>query len=222
MAWQLDTPSGTFKDHALSSAIRREAAYDLQTMRFLRPEPGYGKGKGQSITITRFRRLPLATTVADTDELPSGRPAMDTTSVQVSEWGFKIPMTEFEKNLSYIDLTNPFQSALRDQMSETMEVMATTALKLSPVKFIPALAGSVFDTDGTPSTLSDKNLDVGDLRQIHDQLRTLKVPYFRGGKYIGILSTRAARGIKNDPEYKDWLAPTTSICARPDGAPTGT
>jgi hypothetical protein len=78
------------------------------------------------------------------------------------------------------------------------------------VKFIPALAGSVFDTDGTPSTTSDKNLDVGDLRQIHDELRTLKVPYFRGGRYIGILSTRAARGIKNDPEYKDWIAPTSS------------
>lgn len=211
MAWTLDLPSGVFKDFTLSSAIRREAAFDTQTMQFLRPEQGYGKGKGQSITITRFRRLAhLTTGVADTDELPSGRPAIDTKAITVTEWGFKIPMTEFEKNLSFIDLMNPFQAALRDQMAETMEVMATTAMKLTPTKYTPALAGATISTSGTPGALSDKNLDVSDLRTIRDYMRNTKVPYFRGGKYIGILSTRAARGIKNDPEYKDWLAPNSS------------
>jgi hypothetical protein len=49
------------------------------------------------------------------------------------------------------------------------------------------------------------------LRQLHDYLRqTLKCPTFRNNRYIGILSTRAARGIKNDPEFKDWQAPTGS------------
>lgn len=57
---------------------------------------------------------------------------------------------------------------------------------------------------------ADVNLSVADLRAIHDELRNLKVPKFRNGKYVGILSTKAARGIKNDPEYKDWQAPTTS------------
>ena len=69
----------------------------------------------------------------------------------------------------------------------------------------------MFDTDGTPSTTADANLDVADLRKIYDELSgTLKVPSFSNGKYIGILSTKAARGIKSDSTYESWLSPTTS------------
>jgi N4-gp56 family major capsid protein len=180
-------------------------------MRWLRPEPGYGKGKGQSITITRILKLPLAGRVSETDRLPSGSPAISTKSLTVSEWGFKMEITQFERNLTYFDITNQYQRNLRDQMSLTMDVMAADALKTTPVKFIPVTTGGVFDTDGTPSTTADKNLTIADLRAIYDYLReTLKAPPFRGGRYIGILSTKAARGIKNDPEFKDWLAPTSS------------
>jgi N4-gp56 family major capsid protein len=211
MAWVWDAPSGTFKNHALSKNIRREAIADVQFMKFLRPEPGYGKGRGESVTITRILKLPIAGRVSETDRLPSGRPAIQTKSVSVSEWGFKIPMTQFEQNLAHFNMMNPFQASLRDQMALTMDVMAADALKGTLTKFIPTVGGGVFDTDGTPSTLSTKNLGIMDLRKIWDEMHgNLKIPKFRNGKYVGILSTRAARGIKNDPEYKDWLAPTTS------------
>lgn len=208
--WVWDAPSGVYKDHALSSRIREAAIADAQFMRFVRPEGGFGKGKGQSITITRVFPLPLANRVTELDRLPSGRPAIDTLSIQVSEWGFKIPMTEFEKNLTHFDLTNQFQRVLRDQMKLTLDDMVATAFKATPYKFIPTATGGTFDTDGTPSTTADVNLSVADLRLIHDELRDLKAPKFRNGKYVGILSTKAARGIKNDPEYKDWQAPTGS------------
>ncbi len=211
MAWEWDAPAGVYKDHALSSKIREEAIADTRFMRWLRPEPGYGKGKGESITITRILQLPLAGRVSEIDRLPSGRPAIETKSVSVSEWGFKIEITEFEKNLGHFDIMNPYQKLLKNQMSLTMDVMAADALQLTPYKYIPVSTGGVFDTDGTPNTTADKNLDVGDLRVIFDELKgTLKCPAMRNGRYIGILSTKAARGIKNDPEYKDWLAPTTS------------
>lgn len=211
MAWVWDAPTGTFKNHALSKKIRQEAIADVQFMKFLRPEPGYGKHKGESITITRILSLPLAGRVSETDRLPSGRPAIQTKSVTVSQWGFKIPMTQFELDLAHFNMLNPFQQALRDQMSLTMDVMGADALKTTPYKYIPTVAGGTFDTDGTPSTTADKNLGVSDLRKLWDEMKgTLKVPTFRNGQYIGILSTRAARGIKNDPEYKDWLAPQTS------------
>ncbi len=210
MAWEWDAPSGVYKNHALSSKLREEAIADVQFMKFMRPEPGYGKGKGENITITRILQLPLAGRVSEIDRLPSGRPAISTKAVAVSEWGFKIEVTEFERNLAKFDPMNPYQKLLRTQMSLTMDVMAADALKTTPYKYIPVTTGGVFDTDGTPSTQADRNLNVGDLRQIYDELAgTLKCPKFRGGKYVGILSTKASRGIKNDPEYKDWLAPTT-------------
>ena len=208
MSWTWDAPSGVYKDHQLSTDIRKEALAECQFMKFVRPEPGYGVGKGQSVTITRVLQLPIAGRVSEQDRLPSGRPAIQTKTVSVSEWGFKIQLTEFEKNLTYFDITNPFQSMLRDQMTLTMDGMVATAMKSTPVKLVPLVAGSVISTDGTAGgNTADKNLDVADLRTVWDELRNLKVPTFKGGRYVGILTTRCARGIKNDPEYKDWLAP---------------
>lgn len=208
--WVWDAPQGVYRDHALSSQIRRQAIADTQFMKFMRPEPGFGKGKGQSVTITRIMQLPLAGRVAEFDRLPNARPAINTKSIIVSEWGFKIPMTEFEKNLTFFDLSNQFQQLLRDQIQLTMDVMCAQALKNTPIKYTPVSTGGVIATNGSPGGTADVNVQIADLRAIHDELRVLKCPYFRGGKYVGILSTQAARGIKNDPEYKDWLAPTVS------------
>lgn len=211
MSWTFDAPSGTYKNHALSTDIRRQALAETQFMKFARAEPGYGKGKGESVTITRILALPLAGRVSETDRLPSGRPAIETKQVRVHQWGFKIPMTEFEKHLTHFDLMNVFQQALKDQIRLTMDKMVADAAKLTPIKYTPTAGGGTFVTNGTVATLSTRNLGIQDLRRIADQLSgDLKVPRYRNGKYIGILSTAAARGIKNDPEYKDWLAPSTS------------
>lgn len=212
MAWVWDAPSGTYKNHALSSDIRRQAMADALFMRFSRPEPGYGKKRGESVTITRILQLPLAGRVSETERLPSGRPAISTKSVTVSKWGFKVEMTEFEENLTHFDLRNQFQRMLRDQIALTMDKMVADAFKTTLIKAIPTDTIDVtFDTDGTPSTTASANITVAHLRRIHDYLHgTLKAPRYRNGKYVGILSTAAARGIKNDPEYREWQAPTTA------------
>lgn len=211
MSWKFDAPSGTYKNHALSTDIRRQATADSQFMRFLRAEPGYGKKKGESVTITRILSLPLATRVNETDRLPSGRPAIQTKQVAVSQWGFKIPVTELETQLTYYDIMNPFQASLRDQMRLTMDKMGADAFKLTPIRYVPTATGFTLTTNAAFSGVSDRNVGIQDLRAIHDYMQgDLKIPPYRNGKYVGILSTKAARGLKNDPEYKDWLAPSTS------------
>lgn len=211
MSWTFDAPSGTYKNHALSTKIRRQSVADTQFFRFLNPEPGFGKKRGESVTITRMLRLPLATRVSEVQELPSGRPAIETKQVRVSQWGYKVPMTEFEQHLTHFDLNDPIQATLREQIALTMDEMAADAFKLTPVKYTPTTTGGTFDTDGVANTAATRNIGVEDLRRIHDMLSgTLLVPRARGGKYIGILSTNAARGLKNDPEYKEWIAPTSS------------
>ena len=211
MSWTFDAPSGTYKNHALSNDIRRQAIADTQFMKFARAESGFGKKRGESVTITRILTLPLANRIAETDRIPSGRPAIETKTVSPSYWGFKIPVTEFEKNLTHFDIMNPFQSILREQIALTMDKMVADASQLTPVKYVPTSTGGTFSTNGVAGALSNRNLGVEDLRRLHDRLHgDLKVPKYKNGKYVGILSTRAARGLKNDPEYKDWLAPTTS------------
>lgn len=211
MAWTYDAPMGVYRNHKLSNKIRREALAKTVFMRYLNPEPGFGKKDGESLTITRILRLPLANRVGETDRLPAGRPPIETKQVKVSEWGFKVPMTQFETDLTYYDLPAEIENVLRDQIELTMDVMAADAFKLTPIKYVPMSTGFNLDTDGSATGVSDRNMGVSDLRAIHDYMSgTLKIPPFANGRYVGILSTKAARGIKNDPDYKDWFAPTTS------------
>lgn len=211
MSWAFDAPSGTYKNHALSTKIRTQALANTRFMKFLTQEPGYGKKKGESVTITRILRLPMANRIGETDRLPAGRPAIQTKQVSISEWGYKIPVTDFETQLTHFDIMNQFQAALRKQIELTMDVMAASAFKLTPVKYVPTTAGFTLTTNGTPGTTATRELQVRDLRELHDYMSgTLKIPPYANGNYVGILSTRAARGIKNDPEYKDWIAPTSS------------
>jgi len=215
VAWGFDAPLGVYRNHELSMKIREQAAADSMVMKFMTPEPGYGRKKGAGITITRVYQLPLAGRVSETEMLPSGRPAIDTKTVTVSEWGFQVELTEFEENLTHFDLRNKFQRMLRDQMRLTQDTGAAIALKATPLRFTPHVTAGVDDsaisTGGTfNSVVANRNLGVVHLRQLRDYLKgTLKCPEFRNGNYIGILSTKCARGIKNDPEYKDWLAPST-------------
>lgn len=211
MSWKYDAPSGTYRNHALSTNIRKQAIADAKFMPFARSEPGYGRKRGESVTIIRTLALPLAGRVGETDRLPSGRAAIESKQVTVSQWGFKIPMTELETDLSHFDLEAVQKDALRDQISLTCDKMVADAFKQAPNKYVPESTGGTFSTNGVFAGTSDRNLGISDLRRIHDELSgELKAPPYRNGKYIGILSTRAARGIKNDPEYKDWQAPTTS------------
>lgn len=205
--WLGDSPSGVYRDHALSSKIRQDAYADTVLMPFLTAEPGYGSRKGQSVTITRMGRLARAGKVSDQDRLPVVRPAVTTHAVTVSEWGNKAELTEFETDLTHFELESQIKENLRDQMGITMDFMAATALKTTLIKFVPKVASQTFDTDGTPvAGAADRNLNVSDVQVIRDYLRqTLLAPPFRDGRYVGCLSTRAARGIKNDPTYKDWF-----------------
>lgn len=210
MAWTFDAPTGVYRDHALSSQVRRQAAADSAFSMFFTPERGYGRGRGASVTITRMLQLPLAGRVSETERLPIGRPALNTIQTPVAEWGFKIENTEFEMDLTHFDLTARQRMMLRDQMRLTMDKMMADALKRSQVKFVGTAASSSTVETGAESFVATAafNLSVAHLREIHDYLRDdLKAPPFRNGSYVGILTTKAARGIKNDPEYKDWQAP---------------
>lgn len=216
-SWTLDAVDGVYRNHALSSDIRLAAVADSQFMRFATPERGYGRGKGASVTITRMLNLPLAGRVAELDRLPSGTPVVNTIQQAVSEWGFKIEGTQFEADLTHFNLRDKRQQKLRDQLRLTMDQMVADAFKLTRKKVSANAAGfngAVFETVATASTFtantSTVNLGVGHLRAIHDELAgVLKAPRWRNGMFVGILSTAAARGLKSDPDYKDWFAPTS-------------
>ena len=212
MSWTFDAPTGTYKNHALSSKIRNAAVADSQFFRWISPEPGFGKGKGESITVTRTGNLPLADRVGELDLLPTGQVPKSVVSKPVSEWGYAVPMTELEQNLTHFNLRNDNQRALRDQMRLTLDKMTADEFKTTPLRAASTSATAMtINTNGSFSGTATDNLSVEHLRQLHDYFRaTQKISGFENGKFIGILSNHAARGIKNNTLYKEWQESTTA------------
>lgn len=209
MSWQFDVPTGTFKNHALSADIRMSAVANSQFMPFVDTEGGLGRRSGETINITRVGQLPLATRVAENVNLPDGRPTIDTVPITVSEWGYKIPLTAKEQLLSYFDVRDKLQQALRNQLRLTMDKAAADAFKLTQIRAAVNAGTLSITTNGTFAATTSRNLNVSDLRTINDYMKaTLLTPTFPDGDYTAIMSVKAARGILSDTEFKDWLSPT--------------
>jgi N4-gp56 family major capsid protein len=206
--WDFDAPSGVYKNHALSSKLRKAAIAETKFMQFVEPEPGYGKQKGESITITRLSNIAVPTNgrISENRTIPEDDLVVTTVAITVSEWGRSVPFTSFAEDLSKFNVRNKVQSKLRDQMKLTMDIAAADAFKTAQIKAIPSGSTSlVFDTDGVASTVANSNLNVFHLEQIRDYMfSTLNVPAFSGDDYIGLVSTKGKRGIINDPNFEKW------------------
>lgn len=207
-SWQFDAPTGVFKNHDLSSKLRVAAIAMTKFMQFVMPEPGYGKKRGESVTITRISNIsePTNARLSENSPIPEDDFSITTVAITVTEWGRAVPFTSFSKDLSSFDLQNAIQRKLRDQMSLVLDAAAADAFQTAKVKAIPdGISSITFDTDGTASTTATVNMNVYHVEQIRDYMfSTLLVPPMEGDDYIGLVSTKAKRGIVSDPAWEQW------------------
>jgi len=208
--WEFDAPTGTYKSHTLSSKVRNAAIQTTKFMQFATPEPNFGKGKGETITITRFGVLAQPTSVVLTEgvKIPEDTLSITTTSFTVQEIGRAVPFTSLADDLSRFSLDTQVQKSLRDQLNIALDDLAATAMTSTDVKVtaIPTGASSLtFDTDGTPSTAATVNMGFYHVEQIRDYLfSTLRTPTYSNDEYVGIFTTKGLRGLKQDPAYEEW------------------
>jgi N4-gp56 family major capsid protein len=211
--WTYDAPAGVYKNHALSSAIRDAAIAETKFMQFVSPEPNYGKKKGESVTITRISNIdePSDGRVLEANRIPEDELVITTTSVTVSEWGRAVPYTSLNEDLSHIDLNSKIQKKLRDQMKLTLDTAAAAAFKANQVKAVATGAAAIqFDTAGAPTAQALSNLNVFHIERIRDYMfGTLHIPPFMADDYIACVSTKAKRGIMDDPAWEPWNRYTT-------------
>lgn len=207
-SWIGDAPTGVYKNHKLSSQIRMAAIKQAKFMRFVKPEPGYGRKKGESITITRVANVaqPTDDTLTENVRIPEDSISLSTQAITVAERGRAIPFTSLALDLGHFDLEGAIQSKLRDQLSLAMDTTAATAFKSGKVKAIPSgISTTTFDTDGTPSTAATSNLNMYHVEQIRDYMfGTLAIDPFTGDDYVCVMSYKAKRGLMNDPKWVDW------------------
>lgn len=206
--WTFDAPSGVYKNHTMSEQLRYAAIVETKGMQFVTAEPGYGKKRGESITITRVARLaiPVSGVLQENVNIPEDVLTLTTIAITVVEWGRSIPYTSLSTDLSEFNLENMIQRALKDQMKVVLDNAAFAAFKTAKVKAeMTGVASVNFDTNGTASQTALANLNMYGVEQIRDYLySTLNVPPFEGDDYIGLVSTKAKRGIMADPAWEPW------------------
>ncbi len=208
--WGFDAPSGVYKNHDLSALLRQAAIAETKFMQFVKPEPGYGKNKGESVTITRISNLTVPSNgrLSENIKIPEDALTITTVAITVSEWGRAVPFTSFSEDLSSFNLENIVQRALKDQMKLVLDNAAAAVFKgtSAKIKAIPTgVAALTLDTDGTASTAATVNLNMYHVEQIRDLMfATYNVPAYEGDDYMCLISTKAKRGIVSDPAWEDW------------------
>lgn len=206
--WQFDAPTGVYKNHKLSSQLREAAIAETQFMQFVRPEPGYGKRMGESITISRVSNISVPTSSALTENIriPEDNITLSTQAITVAENGRSVPFTSFAADLSHLDLRNVIQGQLKNQMRLSLDVGSATAFKSGQYKAIPdGVASITFDTDGTASTAATVAPNVFHVEKIRDEMfSTLNIEPAVGDDYMGITATKSKRSIMADPRWEEF------------------
>lgn len=206
--WTFDAPSGTYKNHALSSKLWEAAVENSVFMDHVMPVPGFGRKMGESVTLTRVRNItePTSADLDETMRIPEDEFELSTQQITVTEIGRAVPYTSLSLDLSSFDLENPIQRKLREQMRLVLDTKAATAFKNTLIKYTPEGATSgTFNTDGTATEVVGSNMNIFHVEEIRDYMfDDLQVPPLEGGDYLGIFRTLGLRGIKRDPDWEEW------------------
>lgn len=207
-SWTFDSPSGTYKQHALSMKLYESAVENSTFMDHVRSTEGYGKGRGENITLTRVRSItePISADLDELTRIPEDEFDLSTTSITVTELGRAVPYTSLSQDLSEFDLENPIQSKLKEQMRLVLDTKAATSFKAAKVKYVPTgAASSNITTNGTPGAAATVNMSFFHVEEIRDYLYdTLFVPPYEGDSYVGIFRTLGLRGLKRDDKWEEW------------------
>lgn len=207
-SWSVDAPTGVFKNHELSSKIRMASIKKTIFNQFVTPEAGYGKKKGESITITRVSNVtvPSSDVLQETNPIPEDTISISTQALTVSERGRAIPYTSLAMDLGHFDLNNAIQAKLMEQLKVSMDNDAATAFKAGKILATPTgVAETTFETDGAASTAGLAGINLFHVSTIRDYLfSTLNCAPYVDDDYMGIVITQAKRSIMNDPDWKDW------------------
>lgn len=207
-SWTFDAPTGTYKSHAMSEHIYEAALQKSVFMDYCRPVEGFGRKKGETVTITRVANLaePTSPVLTESIRIPEDSMSITTKGITVQEIGRAVPYTNLADDLSEFNIENMIQKRLRDQMKLSLDSLGATAFKKAKIKYTPTgLASANIATNGTPGAQATENMDVYHVEAIRDYLfDTLNCPPFEDDDYIGIFRTLGLRGIKRDPAWEIW------------------
>ena len=207
-SWANGAPSGVYQNHELSSKIRMASSKEAKFMQFVKPEEGYGKKKGEDITVTRVSNVtvPSDDTLNEGVRIPEDTISLSTQAIAAVEHGRAIPYTSLSQDFAHFDLGNAIQKKLKDQLKLSLDISAAAKFKAGQILAIPdGISSTTFETDGAVSTTAASNLNMYHVESIRDYMfSTLNIAPYMDDDYVCIMITQAKRGLMRDPAWVDW------------------
>lgn len=207
--WQVAADGGYMANPRLSRQIRHVAQPRMKFRQFVRPEPGYGKAKGDKIEFLRISNVSdEGGKISETVKMPETKVTITKGNVTVDEFGNSIPYTGKLEALSEFSVENIWTVALRDDMAKILDKWCAIAFKLAKVKYVPTgTSGSPtasVTTNGTPGASATRDVAMFDVKEIIDYLKyDLLCPAYDGENYVSIATTSFLRKIQDDSDWKD-------------------
>lgn len=212
--WTIAADGGHFANPKLSSKLRYVNTAKYVFRQFTRPEPGYGKGSGETID---FDKVTMAATqggrIGEFQDIPETKFSIVKDHLTVTEWGNSIPWTGKLETLSEFNPQQPVQKVVLNDQKKVIDEAVAAEMKTSKVMYIPTGSTTqTWDVDGTPSTSATAQFNYFHLKEMVDAARmgvfgsgnTGKIiPTMQDGNYVIILSVKATRGLFDDPEYQE-------------------
>jgi N4-gp56 family major capsid protein len=206
--WTFDSPTGTYKNFAMSKRLYEAAVENSVFMDHVTPVEGFGKKQGETVTLTRVRNItePLDASLDETVRIPEDEFLLSNRAITVRELGRAVPFTNLALDLSSYDLENPIQRKLREQMRLVLDTKVAVAFRSASVKYVPfTTTTNAISVNGVPAQIAGSNMNFFHVEEIRDLMfDTLQVPPLESGDYLGIFRTLGLRGIKRDTKWEEW------------------
>lgn len=184
--WAVNSQGGYLANPKLSEKLRFAAYEQTRFRQFCNVKEN--KMLGASDTMNFDKILKLATgggTLVETSTVPSDKYLVTKGTIQITEWGNKIPYTQKLELLSQFDVENPTQKRLRDDMTKTLDGGAATQFKAAEFKAVITATNAVtFTTNGTASATSTGKLHTANTKLIINYLKKKNVPFYDSKGYM--------------------------------------
>ena len=193
----------------LSKQLRFNSQPMLRGRQFAKPEPGYGKGKGDRIYFDRVSNVSTGgKKITELQKMPEDQLSITQGVVIVDEWGNSIPYTGKLDVLSEFNVENVLQKALKNDMARTLDAAVIDTFKVTQVFSTPTgtvgVPTTTFDEDGTISTAATRDVQTFDVKEVVDRLMdTYLTPKYDDSDYLCLCCVGFARAIKDDPDWED-------------------
>ncbi len=204
VSWGTITSNNTYKNFTLSEKTLRLAVEMAEVFPHT-TNYNFGNQMGESVTFPRmadFTTPPNFGRIDEDQEIPVDTTSIEASSIRIYEFGRGVTLTERMRMLPFKQVDDIIKKRLADQMTRVLDDWSANAFQQAKVCFIPtSLTGGTFDVDGTPSTQAQHTLQRSHVGMIRDyMIGTLRTPMINGDHYVGILTIKSTRGLKDSLE----------------------